>query len=117
MANSNISNSSFLSIPTFVPRIVTIATYTQNTQTRNVISTSSSVQTDTQTYNSTATQTETSQITSPLQNSKAVQRDHMLNEISPFDSTESSTSTDILAEVAVSINQPTSNRKGKTQSL
>ena len=52
--------------------------------------------------------------TSPQQNSQAVQTDHMLNEISPLDSTDSSTSTDVLDEAVVSINNPNSNRKRET---
>ena len=52
--------------------------------------------------------------TSPQQNSQAIQTDHMLNEILPLDSTDSSTSTDVLDEAVVSINQPKLNRKRKT---
>ena len=118
-------------MPTFVPRIVNIPTYIQHTQMPIIISTSSSVQTDTQTLNNTSPQTKTFQTTqatqtSPLQNSKAiqtdhmlndkkaVQTDHMLNDTLPLDSTDSSTSTDVLDEAVVSINQPNSNRKRKT---
>ena len=119
MANNNVSNSSTPSMPTFVPRIVMIATYTQHTQTPIIISTSSSVQTDTQTLNNTSTQTKTFQTTratqtSPPPNSKAVQTDHMLNDTLPLDSTDSSTSTDVLDEAVVSINQPNTNRERKT---
>ena len=119
MANNNISNSSTPLVPTFVPRIVMIATYTQHTQMPIILSTSSSVQTDTQTLNNTSTQTKTFQTTratqtSPPQNSRAVQTDHMLNDTLPLDSTDSSTSTDVLDEAVVSINQPNSNRKKKT---
>ena len=119
MANNNVSSSSTTSMPTFVPRIVMIATYTQYTQMPIILSTSSSIQTDRQTLNNTSTQTKTFQTTqatqtSPPQNSKAVQTDHMLNDTLPLDSTDSSTSTDVLDEAVVSINQPNSNRKRKT---
>ena len=106
-------------MPTFVPRIVMIATYTQYTQMPIILSTSSFIQTDRQTLNNTSTQTksfQTTQVTqtSPPRNSQAVQTDHMLNDTLPLDSTESSTSTDVLDEVVVSFNQPNSNRKRKT---
>ena len=119
MASNNVSNSSTPSMPTFVPRIVMIATYTQYTQRPIIISTSSSIQTDMQTLNNTSTQTKTFQTTratqtSPPQNSRAVQTDHMLNDTLPLDSTDSSTSTDALDEAVVSINQSNSNRKRKT---
>ena len=119
MANNNISNSSTPLVPTFVPRIVIIATYTQHKQMPIILSTSSSVQADTQTLNNTSTQTKTFQTTLatqtfPSQNSRAVQTDHMLNDTLPLESTDSSTSTDILDEAVVSINQPNSNRKKKT---
>ena len=83
-----------------------------------IISTSSTVQTDTQTLHNTSTQTKTLQTTqvtqtSPPQNSRAVQTDHMVNDISAIDSTDNSTSTDVLDEVVVSINQSNSNRKKK----
>ena len=83
-----------------------------------IISTSSSIQTDTQTLNNISTQTKTFQTTqvtqtSPSQNSRAVQTDHMLNDTLPLDSTDSSTSTDVSDEAVVSINQPNSNRKKK----
>ena len=39
----------------------------------------------------------------------------MLNDTLPLDSTDSSTSTDVLDEAVVSINQPNSNRKRKTR--
>ena len=114
MANSNISAPSTTSVPTFVPRIVMIATYTQQTQMPIIISTSSTVQTDTQTLHNISTQTKTFQTTwatqtSPPQNSRAVQTDHMVNDTSAIDSTDSSTSTDILDEAVVSVNQPNSN--------
>ena len=117
MANNNVSNSSTPSMPTFVPRIVMIATYTEHTQMPIIISTSSSVQTDMQILNNTQTktfQTTRATQTSPPQKSKAVQTYHMLNDTLPLDSTDSSTSTDVLDEVVVSINQPNSNRKRKT---
>ena len=119
MANNNVSPTSTTSSPSFVPRIVMMATYTQYTQTPIILATSTSIQTDRQTLNTTLTQTKTFQTTqasqtSPRQNPQAIQTDHMLNEILPLDSTDSSTSTDILDEVVVSINQPNSNRKRKT---
>ena len=106
-------------MPTFVPRIVMIATYTQYTQMPIILSTSSSIQTDRQTLNNTSTQTKTFQTTratqtSSPQNSKAVQTDHMVNDTLPLDSTDSSTSTDVLDEAVVLINQSNSNRKRKT---
>ena len=119
MANNNISPTLTTSTPSFVPRIVMMATYTQYTQMPIILATSTSIQTDRQTLNTTSTQTKTFQTTrvtqtSPQQNSQAVQIDHMLNETLPLDSTDSSTSTDILDEAVVSINQPNSNRKRKT---
>ena len=90
MANNNISNSSTPSVPTFVPRILMIATYTQQTQMPIIISTSSTIQTDTQTLHNISTQTKTLQTTratqtSPPQNSRAVQTDHMVNDTLPLD--------------------------------
>ena len=83
-----------------------------------ILSTSFSIQTDKQTVNNTSTQTKTFQSTratqTSSQNSKAVQTDHMLNDTLPLDSTDSSTSTDVLDEAVLSINQPNSNRKRKT---
>ena len=118
MASNNVSTTSTPSVPTFVPRIVMITTYTQQKQMPIIISTSSTVQTDTQTLHNNSTQTKTFQTTqatqtSPPQNSRAVQTDHMLNDTSAIDSTDSSTSTDTLDEVVVSINQDNSNRKRK----
>ena len=119
MANNNVSPTSATSMPSFVPRIVMMATYTQYTQTPIILATSTSIQTDRQTLNTTSTQTKTFQTsqatqTAPKQNSQAVQTDHMLNETLPLGSTDSSTSTDVLDEAVVSINQPNSNRKRKT---
>ena len=116
MANNNISPSS---TPSFVPRIVVVATYTQCTQTPIISATNNSIQTDRSTLNTTATQTKTFQTnqvtqTSPQQNSQAIQTDHRLNETLALYSTDSSTSTDILDEAVVSINKPNSNRKRKT---
>ena len=95
-----------------------MATYIQYTQTPITLATSTPIQTDRQTLNTTSTQTKTFQSTqatqtSPQQNSQAIQTDHMLNEILPLDSTDSSTSTDVLDEAVVSINQSNSNRKRK----
>ena len=78
-----------------------IATYTQQTQMPIIISTSSTVQTDTQTLHNNSTQSITLQTTqatqtSPSQNSRAFQIDHMLNDTSAIDSTDSSTSTESL---------------------
>ena len=119
MANNNISGSSTPSLPTFVPRIVMLATYTQQTQMPIIISTSSLVQADTQTLNNTSTQTKTiwARQNSPPQNSRAVQTDHMLNDTLPIESTDSSTSTDISDKAVVSINQPNSNRKRHTKKI
>ena len=116
MANNNISPTSTTSSPSFVPRIVIMATYPQYTQTPITSATSTLIQTDRQTLNTTSTQTKTFQSTqatqtSPQQNSQAIQTDHMLNETFPLDSTDSSTSTDILDEAVVSIKQPNSNRE------
>ena len=47
MADNNVSTTSTPSVPTFVPRVIMIATYTQLTQTPVITSTSSTVQTDT----------------------------------------------------------------------
>ena len=107
MASNNVSTTSTPSVPTFVPRIMMIATYTQQTQMPIIISTSSTVQTDTQTLHNNSTQTKTFQTTwatqtSPPQNSRAVQTDHMLNDTSAIDSTDSSSSTEVLDEVVVS---------------
>ena len=119
MANNNVSPTSTTSSPSFVPRIVMMATYTQYTQTPISLATSTSIQTDRQTLNTTSTQTKTFQTTrvtqtSAKQNSQAVQTDCMLNDTLPLDSTDSSTSTDVLDEVVVSIKQPNSNKKRKT---
>ena len=73
---------------------------------------------DRSTLNTSATQTQpfqTNQVTQtfPQQNTQAIQTDLGLNENLTHDSTNSSTSTDILDEV-VSINKSNSNRKRKT---
>ena len=52
--------------------------------------------------------------TFPQQSSQAIQTDHRLNETFTLDSTNSSTSTDVLDEAVVSINKPKSHRKRKT---
>ena len=101
MANSNVSPTSTTSTLSFVPRIVMMATYTQYTQMPITFTSFSFIQTDRQTLNTTSTQTKTFQTTqatqtSPQQNSQAIQTDHMLNEILPLDSSDSSTSTDVL---------------------
>ena len=97
------------------------ATYTQQTQMPITTSTSLSVQTDTQTFNNSTTQTDTFRIcqttqatqTYLQQSSKAIQTYHMLNEILPSDSTDSSTSTDFSDEEVMPINQFNSNNKKK----
>ena len=111
MANNNVSSSSTPSMPIFVPRIVMMTPYTKYTQMPIILSTSSSIQTDRQTLDNISTQTKTFQNTQATQTSspqysKAVQTDPMLNDTLPLDSTDSSTSTDVLDEVVVSINQP-----------
>ena len=85
MANNNISSPSTTLVPTFVPRIVMMTTYTQYTQTPIILSTPSSIQMDRQTLNNTSTQTksfQTTQVTqtSLQQNPQAVQTDHILND-------------------------------------
>ena len=120
MASNNVSTTTTPSVPSFVPRIVMAATCTQHKQMTIIISTSSTVQTDTQTLHNKSTQTKTFQTTratqtSPPQNSTAVQTDHMLNDTSDIDSTDSSTSTQVSADTVVSINPDNSNRKRKTQ--
>ena len=57
MANNNVSITLTHSVPTFVPRVIMIATYTWQTQTPSITSTSSTVQTDTQTLHNNSTQT------------------------------------------------------------
>ena len=118
MANNNVSPTSTTSLPYFVPRIVMMATYTQSTQTPIISATNNSMQTDRSTFNTSATQTKTFQTnqvtqTFPQQNTQAIQTDLRLNENLALDSTDSSTSTDVLDEV-VSINKSNSNRKRKT---
>ena len=94
-----------------------MATYTQSTQTPIISVTNNFMQTDRSTLNTSATQTKTFQTnqatqTFPQQNTQAIQTDLGLNENLILDSTDSSTSTDILDE-AVSINKSNSNRKRK----
>ena len=94
-----------------------IATHTQQTQMPIIISTSSTVQTDTQTLHNNSTQTKTFHTTRATQtspqNSRAVQTDHMLNDTSAIDSTDSSISPEVLGEVVASINLDNSKRKRK----
>ena len=75
------------------------------------------MQTDRSTFNTSATQTkpfQTNQVTQtfPQQNTQAIQTDLGLYENLTLDSTDSSTSTDVLDET-VSINKSNSNRKRK----
>ena len=119
MANNNVSPTSTTPILSFVPRIVMMATYTQCTQTPIISATNNFTQTDRSTLITSATQTKTFQTTQgtqtfPQQNTQAIQTDHRLNETLALDSTDSSTSTDILDEGVVSINKPSSNSKRKT---
>ena len=117
MANNNVSPTSTTSSPSFVPRIVMMATYTLC---KPIISaTNNSIQTDMSTFNTSATQTktfQTDQVTQNFsqQNTQAIQTDHRLNENLALDSTNSSTSADMLDEVVVSMNKSNSNRKRKT---
>ena len=95
-----------------------MATYNQGTQTPIILATNNSMQTDRSTFNTSATQTkpfQTNQVTQtfPQQNTQSIQTDLGLNENLTLDSTNSSTSTDVLDE-AVSINKSNSNRKRKT---
>ena len=94
-----------------------MATYTQSTQTPITSATNNSMQTDMSTFNTSATQTRPFQSnqatqTFPQQNTQAIQTDLGLNENLTLDSTDSSTSTDVLDET-VSINNFNSNRKRK----
>ena len=95
-----------------------IATYTQSTQTPITSTINNFMQTDMTTLNTSATQTrpfqsnQTTQ-TYPQQNTKAIQTDLGLNGNLTLDSTDSSTSTDVYDE-NVSINNPSSNRKRKS---
>ena len=121
MTNNNVSPTSTTSIPSFVPRIVMMATYTQCTQTPIISATNNSIQTDRSPLSTTATRTKTFQTnqvthtqTYPQQNSQAIQTDHRLNGTFALDSTDSSTSKDVLDEAVVSTNKPKSNRKRKT---
>ena len=118
MANNNVPPTSTTSSPYFVPRIVMMATYTQSTQTPITLATNNSMQTDRSTFNTSATQTrpiQSNQATQTFsqQNTQAIQTDLGLNENLTLDSTNSSTSTDVLDE-AVSINKSNSNRKRKS---
>ena len=106
MANNNISPTSTTPIPSFVPRIVMMATYTQCTQTPIISATNNFVQTDRSTLNTTSTQTKAFQTTRATQtflqhNSQAIQSDHRLNETLALHSTDSSTSTNVLDEAVV----------------
>ena len=118
MANNNLSPTPTTSAPYFVPRIVMIATYDQNTQTRITSPINRYMQTDTFTLNTSATQTrpfqsnQTTQ-TYPQQNTQAIQTDLGLNGNLTLDSTDSSTSTDLYDE-NVLINDSSSNRKRKS---
>ena len=94
-----------------------MATYTQSTQTPITLVSNNSVQTDRSTLNTFATQTRPFQgnqatQTFPQQNTQAIQTDLGLNENLTLDSTNSSTSTDVVDEV-LSINKSNSNRKRK----
>ena len=118
MANNNVPPTSTISSPYFVPRIVIMATYTQSTQTPITLATNNSMQTDRSTFNTSATQTRPFQSnratqTFAQQNTQSIQTDLGLNESLNLDSTNSSTSTDVLDE-AVSINKSNSNRKRKS---
>ena len=118
MANSNLPPTPTTSLPHFVPRIVMIATYTQSTQTPITSTINNFMQTDTSTLNTSATQTrpfqsnQTTQ-TYPQQNTQAIQTDLEFNGNLTLDSTDSSTSTDV-CDKNVSINDPSSNRKRKS---
>ena len=61
MANNNISPTSTTSIPSFVPRIVMMATYTQCIQTPIILVTNNSIQINRSTLNTTSTQTKSFQ--------------------------------------------------------
>ena len=98
MANNNIP-----SIPTFVPRIIMVATNSQQTQTPHTTSTSFSVQTDRQVLQSNATQTQTSQRTistqtSPTQTSRSVQTEHMIDHTQTTDFTNDDASLETMNE-------------------
>ena len=98
MANNNVSptsTTSTTSLPSFVPRIVMMATYTQSTQTPIISANNNSMQTDRSTFNTSATQTktfQTNQVTQTFlqQNTPAIQTDLGLNENLALDSTNSS---------------------------
>ena len=113
MASNNVSTTSTPSVPTFVPRTVMIPTYTQQTQMPIIISTSSTVQTDTQTLHNNLTQTKTFQTTQATQSSppqNSTKTDHMTNDTPTIDSTDSSASTEVSDEAVVSVNSNNSNR-------
>ena len=57
MANNNLPPTPSTSLPYFVPRIVMVATYSQNTQTATTSTVNNFMQTDMSTYNTSATQT------------------------------------------------------------
>ena len=117
MANNNVPPTSTTSLHYFVPRIVMMVTYTQSTQTPITLETNNSMQTERSPFNTSATQTrpfQSNQATQTFQhqNTQASQTDFGLNENLTLDSTDSSTSTDVLDE-AMSINKSNSNRKRK----
>ena len=117
MAN-NISTTSTLSVPTFVSRIIMIATYTQQTQTPSITSSSSTVQTDTQILHNISTQTKTSQTSQttqifPSQSSKATQTDKS-NSTPTIDSSDSPTSTEVLNEMVESDRPSNLNKRRQT---
>ena len=85
MANNNILPTSTTSLPSFVCRIVMMATYTQSTQTPIISATNNSMETDRSTFNTSEIQTKTFQTihvtqTFPQQNTQAIQTDLRLNE-------------------------------------
>ena len=69
MANNNVPPTPSTSLPSFVPRIVMIATYSQCTQTATTSTVNNFMQTDTSTFNTSATQTR------PFQNSQSINSD------------------------------------------
>ena len=118
MANNNLPPTPTVSLPYFVPRIVMIATYTQSTQTPITSTINNFMQTDTSTLNTSATQTRPFQSnqtiqTYPQQSTQAIQTYLGLNGNLTLDCTDSSNSTDVY-DKNVSINDPNSNRKRKS---
>ena len=118
MANNNLPPTPSTSLPYFVPRIVMIATYSQNTQTATTSTVNNFMQTDTSTFNTSTTQTrpfQNSQSTQtfPQQNTQAIQTDIGLNENLTLYSAVSSSSTDLFDET-VPINNLNTNRKRKS---